>query len=79
MCVCVCVCKMYLISADRYKNGRVHFLRVQQTDEIWASMKNVGSGMGAKNISDLLLKKIHGVLKTKKPTKEQMNEYEMTE
>ena len=70
---------MYLISADRYKNGRVHFLRVQQTDEIWASMKNVGSGMGAKNISDLLLKKIHGVLKTKKPTKEQMNEYEMTE
>ena len=70
---------MCLTSAEGYKDVRVPFLKVQQTDEIWASMKNVGSGMGAKNISDLLLKKIHGVLKTKKPTKEQMNEYEMTE
>ena len=71
--------KMCLISAEGYKNARVSFLKVQRTDEIWASMKNVGSVMGVKNISDLVLKEIHGVPKTKNPTKEQINEYKMTE
>ena len=42
-------------------------------------MKDVGSGMGFKNISDLVLKEIHGILKTKNPTKEQISEYKMTE
>ena len=42
-------------------------------------MKDVGSGMGVKNKSDLVLKEIHGILKTKNPTKEQINEYKMTE
>ena len=75
----LCMYKMCLISAEGYKNARVSFLKVQRTDEIWASMKNVGSGMGVKNISDLVLKEIHGVPKTKNPTKEQINEYKMTE
>ena len=35
--------------------------------------------MGVKNTSDLVLKEIHGILKTKNPTKEQINEYKMTE
>ena len=42
-------------------------------------MKDVGSGMGVKIISDLILKEIHGLLKTKNPTKEQINKYKMTE
>ena len=67
--------KIYLISAEGYKNGRVQFLRVRETGEIWASMKDAGSGMGVKNISDLILKEIYGALKTKNPTKEQINEY----
>ena len=33
-------------------------------------MKDVGSGMGVKNISDLVLKELRSVLKTKNPTKE---------
>ena len=70
---------MYLISAEGYKNGGVQFLRVRKTGEIWQSMKGVGSGMSVKNISDLTLKEIHGVLKKKNPTKEQINEYKMTE
>ena len=41
-------------------------------------MKDVGSGMSVKNISDLVLKEIHGILETKNPTKEQINEYKMT-
>ena len=41
-------------------------------------MKNVGSGIGVKNISDLMLKEIYGICETKNPSKEQVNEYKMT-
>ena len=42
-------------------------------------MKDAGNDMCVKNISDLILKEINGILKTKIPTKEQINEYKMTE
>ena len=42
-------------------------------------MKYVGSGMGVKNISNLVLKEIHGVLETKNPIKEQISECKITE
>ena len=42
-------------------------------------MKDVGSGMGVKNISDLVLKELRSVLKTKNPTKEQISEDKITE
>ena len=42
-------------------------------------MKCVGNGMSVKNISDLVLKEIYGICETKNPTKEQINEYKMTE
>ena len=71
--------KMYLISAEGYKNANVEFLTIKTTSEIWVNMKDVGSGMGVKNISDLVLKEIHGICETKNPTKEQVNEYKMTE
>ena len=70
---------MYLISVEGYKNAEARFLRLQKTVEIWTSRKDSGSGMGVKNISDLVLEEIHGVLKTKNPTKEQINKYKMTE
>ena len=70
--------KMYLISAERYKNANVEFLTIKTASKIWVSMKNVGSGMGVNNISDLVLKEIYGICETKHPTKEQVNEYEMT-
>ena len=53
--------QMYLISA--------RFLTIRITSEIWVNMKDVGSGMGVKNISDLVLKKIYGICETKNPTK----------
>ena len=65
---------MYLISAEGYKNADVHFLRVRKTGEIWVSMKNVHKGLGLKNMSDLVLKEIHGIFETKNPTKEQIKE-----
>ena len=70
--------KMYLISAERYKNANVEFLTIKTTSEIWVSMKDVGNGIGVKNISDLVLKEIYGMCETKNPTKKQINEYRIT-
>ena len=67
--------KMHLISAEEYKNVNVEFLTIKPTNEIWVSMKDVRSGMGLKNISDLVLKKIYGICETKNPSKEQVNQY----
>ena len=69
---------MYLISVEGYKNANVEFFTIKTTIEIWVSMKDVGSGMGVKNISDLVLKEIHGICVTKNPIKEQVNKYKMT-
>ena len=69
---------MYLISPEGYKNANVSFLTIKTTSEIWVSMKDVGSGIGVKNISDLVLKEIYGICETKNPSKEQVNEHKMT-
>ena len=41
-------------------------------------MRDVGSSVGVKNISDLVLKEIYGICETKNPTKELVDEYKMT-
>ena len=69
--------KMYLISSEGYRNAKVDFLIIKTTSEIWVIMKDVGSGIGVKNISDLVLKEIYGICETKNPAKEQVNEYKM--
>ena len=70
---------MYLISAEEYKNANVGFLTIKTTrEEIWVDMKDFGSGIGVKNISDLVLKEIYGICETKNLTKKQANEYKMT-
>ena len=45
--------------------------------EIWVSMKDAGNGIGANNISDLVLKEVYGICETKNPSKKQVNEYKM--
>ena len=69
---------MYLISAEGYKNANFEFLMIKITNEIWVSMKDVGSGICVKNLSDLVLKEIYGICETKNPSKEQVNKYKMT-
>ena len=64
--------KIYLISAEWYRNPKVDA-------KIWVSMKDVGSGAGVKNISNLVLKEIDGVLERKNPTKEQIKKCKMTQ
>ena len=60
---------MYLISAEGYTNAGVHFLMIRKTGEVWSSMKDIESGLGVKNISDLVLKEIHGIYEEKKINK----------
>ena len=70
---------MNLISAEGYKNAKVHFLKIRKTGELWISIKDVGNGLGVKNISDLVLKEIYGIYEKKKLTKEEIKNYKMTE
>ena len=74
----MCIYKVYLITVEGYKNAIVEFLTIKTTSEIWVSMKGIRSSIGVKNISDLVLKEIYGICETKKPTKQQVNEYKMT-
>ena len=69
----LCIYKMYLISAEGYKNADVHTLKIKKTSEIWRSMKCVGNGIGVTNISDSVLKEIYGICEIKNPTKEQIS------
>ena len=52
---------MNLISANGYKNANVNFLKIKRTDELWTKIKDVGNGLGLKNIFDLVLKEIYGI------------------
>ena len=69
---------MSLISAEVYKNGNVNFMAIKTTSEIWVSMKDIENGIGVKNMSDLVFEEIHGICKTKNPSKEQVHVYIMT-
>ena len=69
---------MCLISAEGYKNAGADFLRIKRTGEIWTKMKDVQDDLGVQNISDLVLKEIYSIYKTKSLTKEQIKRYKMT-
>ena len=70
---------MYLISAEGYKNARIHILITKKSDEIWVSMKNLHKCLGVKNMSDPILKEIYRIYETKNLTKEQIQKCNMTE
>ena len=57
--------KISLISAEGYKNADVNHLIIKKTGELWVSIKDVGDGLGVKNISDLVLKEIYGAYEKK--------------
>ena len=44
---------------------KLTFWQITTTSEIWLNKKDVGSGMGVKNMSDLVLKEIYGICETK--------------
>ena len=49
---------MDLISVEGYTNAKVHTIQVK--NDLWVSIKDVGNGLGVKNISDLFLKETQG-------------------
>ena len=40
--------KTNVISAEGYKNAKVHFLKITKTGERWISIKDVGDGVAVK-------------------------------
>ena len=42
----------------------------EKNSHIWVNMKDVQNDSGVRNMSDIILKELHGVYKTKNPTKE---------
>ena len=68
---------MSLISAKGYENAKVHTIQVK--NDLWVSIKDVGNGLGVKNISDLVLKEIQGICEKKKLTKKETKCFKMTE
>ena len=69
---------MSLISAERYKNAGVHLI-INETGELWVSMKDFGVDLGVKSIFDLILKEIQGICGKKELTNEESKCYKMTE
>ena len=53
-------------------------MTIKTNSEIWVNKKDVGSGIGIKNISDLVLKETYGICEKKNPTKKEVNEYKKT-
>ena len=75
----MCIYKINLISAEEYKNAKVHFLKIRKTDELWISIKDVGDALSVKNISALVLKEIYSIYEKKELTKEEIKCFKMTE
>ena len=69
---------MYLISDEGYKNAGVGLLIIKKTGEIWTKMKDIQNGLSAQCISNLVLKEIYDIHKTKSLTKKQIKRYKMT-
>ena len=68
---------MDLISVEGYKNAKVHTIQVK--NDLWISIKDIGNGLGVKNISDLVLKEMQSHYEKKKITKEETKCFKMTE
>ena len=69
---------MRLISDKGYENAGVSHLIIKKTNEPWIGIKDVGDGLGVKNISDLVLKEIQGHYE-KKITKEEIKCFKLTQ
>ena len=55
---------MDLIPIEGYENAKVTCLKNRNGD-LWVIMKDIGNGLGVKNISNLVLKEIYGAYEKK--------------
>ena len=73
-----CLYKIYLKSAKGYKNADVHILIIKKLVKFGQAWKVLEVAWVLKT-SDSVLKEIYGICETRNPTKEEINEYKMTE
>ena len=66
---------MLNISVENYNNAGVHIIQICNRRSFWVRMIHVQKVLVIKNISHLAMKKIHGILTTKNPTKEQIRKH----
>ena len=71
--------KMVVITVQNCADAKGHTITVGNRELFWIKMIDVQEGLGVKNISDLVKKKIHGISETKNPTEEQIRKYKMAE
>ena len=66
---------MIVVTVQKYNNAEVHTITVGNRELFWVRMIDEQKGLGIKNISDLVRKKICGIFETKNPTKKQIRKY----
>ena len=69
---------MFLINANTYAENCDHTIKVIKKDNkwvFWIQMHDIPYKLGVKNMSDLTIKAIKGIYKTKTPTREQIKKY----
>ena len=70
---------MVAITVEKYANGGVYTITVENKNSFWVKMIEVQKGLGLKNMSDLVKKEICGIFETKNPKEEQKKKYIRTE
>ena len=70
---------MSFITAKWYENAKLETITVGNKELFWVKMNNIKSGLGIKNISDLVRKEILSRYDTENPTIEQIKKYKRSE
>ena len=66
---------MVVITVQKYADAKVCTITVENRELFWVEMNDVQNGLGIKNSSDLVRKKICDIFETKNPTKKQIRKY----
>ena len=53
--------RMDVITVESYKNAEVHTITVKNKELLWVKMIDAQKGLGLKNMSDLVRRKICGI------------------
>ena len=66
---------MVVITIESYKNGEVHTITVKNKELFWVKLIDVQNGLGIKNMSDLVRRKICGIFEKNDLTENEKNKY----
>ena len=69
---------MVVITVQNYQKARVYTITVKNKELFWVRMIGVQTGLGIKNMSDLVRREIPGIFGTKNPRKCIRTEQEIT-